>query len=189
MTLSELLNRRQPALCERWLDAILRDYGPVTAARWRQERDPFANPVGHALSTGLPEILEAVVAGQGLGERALAALQEIVRVRSVQDFTPSRSVSFVCLLRRAVRDELAAELAGGEHAAELADLDGRVEQLALLAFDVYVGLREELFRIRQEELRRSVASILRRWNGGAVPDAASDDLVRLSSPPDGGVRR
>ena len=188
MTLQDLLSQRQPAVCERWLDAILRDYGPVTAARWRKERDPFANPVGHALSTGLPEILDAVARGQGLGERALSALQEIVRVRSVQDFTPSRAVSFVCLLRRAVRDELAAGLAGGEHDAELAELDGRIEQLALLAFDTYVGLREDLFRIRQEELRRSVASILRRWHGGVVPDEASDDLVRLS-PTSGGPRR
>jgi hypothetical protein len=175
-------------VCERWLDAILRDYGPVTAARWRKEQDPFANPVGHALSTGLPELLDAIARGQGYGERALAALQEIVRVRSVQDFTPSRAVGFVCLLRRAVRDELAAAPAGGGLEAELTELDRRIEQLALLAFDTYVGLREELFRIRQEELRRSVGSILRRWHGGAVPDAASEDLVRLS-PTSGGARR
>jgi hypothetical protein len=189
MALRELLAQRQGAVCERWMDAALRDYGPVTAARWRHEQDPFANPVGHTLSTGLPDLLDAIVGGGGPGERALSALQEIVRVRSVQDFAPSRAVGFVYLLRRAVRDELAAELAGGAHVAELAELDARIEQLALLAFDAYVGLREELFRIRQEELRRSVASILRRWNGGSVPDDATDDLVRLSQPARGSERR
>jgi hypothetical protein len=189
MALRELLAKRQPALCDRWLDAVLGEYGPVTAARWRQERDPFANPIGHALSTGLPELVAAVASDRGPDERALSALQEIIRIRSVQDFTPSRAVGFVYLLRRAVREELAAELAGGAHASELAELEARIEQLALLAFDAYVAQREEMFRLRQEELKRSVASILRRWNGGVVPEDASEDLVRLSPLAGGGQRR
>ena len=79
MTLQELLSQRQPAVCERWLDAILRDYGPVTAARWRKEQDPFANPVGHALSTGLPELLDAIALralGRSLEAKVCAAFAE-----------------------------------------------------------------------------------------------------------------
>ena len=170
MTLRDLLAQRAPAERGRWLDAVLSEYGPVTAARWRSERDPFANPVGHALSTGLPALFAGVASDRGPDERALSALQEIVRIRSVQDLSPSRAIGFVLLLRRAVRQELAAELAGGAHAEGLADLDRRIEQLALLAFDAYVAVREEMFRLRQEELKRSVSSILRRWNGGIVPD-------------------
>jgi hypothetical protein len=189
MALRDLLAQRRPALCGRWLDAVLGEYGPVTAARWRTERDPFANPIGHALSTGLPELVAAVASERGPDDRALSALQEIVRIRSVQDLSPSRAVGFVYLLRRAVREELAAELSGGAHAADLEALDAQIEQLALLAFDAYVALREEMFRLRQEELKRSVASILRRWNGGAVPEDASEDLVRLSPLTGGGARR
>jgi hypothetical protein len=189
MSLRQLLIERRSALCERWLDAVLREYGEVTAARWRQERDRFANPIGHALSSGLPEILDAVVAGRQPGERAMAALEGIVRIRSVQDLAPSRAVGFVYLLRRAIREELAAELAGGAHAADLAELDARVEQLALVAFDTYVALREETYRLRQEELRRSVASILRRWGGGELPLEVSEDVVRLGRPPGPGERR
>lgn len=189
MALRELLAERRAAVCERWLEAVLAEYGPVTAARWRQERNRFANPIGHALSAGLPELLAAAAGDRELDDQTTSALEEIVRIRSVQDFTPSRAVGFVYHLRAALRDELAPELSGGAHAAELAQLDARIEQLALVAFDTYVSIREQMFRLRQEELKRSVASILRRWNGGELPAAASDEVVRLSPPAGHGERR
>lgn len=189
MALRDLLAERRSAICERWLDAVLGEYGPETASRWRRERDRFANPIGHALSAALPELLAVVTSDRELDERTELALEEIVRIRSIQDFTPSRAVGFVYLLRGAVRDELAAELAGGAHAADLAALDARVEELALVAFDTYVLLRERIFRLRQEELKRSVASILRRWGGGELPAEISEDVVRLAPPPDRGERR
>lgn len=181
MSLRELLIEKRPALCARWIDAVLGEYGEVTAARWRKEKDRFANPIGHALSDGLPELLDAVVEG-ATGERAMTALEDIVRIRSVQDLAPSKAVGFVYLLRGAIRQELGDALAHGAHAAELAELDARVEQLALVAFDTYVGLREHAYQLRQEELRRSVASILRRWGGGELPQEVSEDVVRLGRP-------
>ncbi len=189
MSLRELLIEKRPALCARWLDAVLAEYGEVTAARWRKEKDRFANPIGHALSDGLPELFDAVAAGHGVGERAMTALEDIVRIRSVQDLAPSRAVGFVFHLRGVVRRELEAALAGGAHAAELAELDARLEQLALVAFDTYVALREHTYQLRQEELRRSVASILRRWGGGELPLEVSEDVVKLGRPPGPGERR
>lgn len=188
MTLQDLLAGRQAAVCGRWLDAILAGYGEVTAARWRREKDPFANPVGQALTAGLPPLLEAVLRDGEPAAGAVTALDAIVRIRSVQELTPSRAVSFVSLLRDAVRQELAQDLAGGAHAGALADLDARVERLQLLAFDAYVRVREQLFRLRQDELKRSVASILRRWHGEAGPEMPMD-VVRLSPPPAPGGRR
>jgi hypothetical protein len=189
MALRDLLAERASQICGRWLQAVLAEYGAATAGRWRQERDPFANPIGHALSTGLPALLGAVTRDRALSEQELSSLEGIVRIRSVQGLAPSRAVAFVYLLRRALRDELAPELAGGAHAAELAAVDERIEALALVAFDTYVGLREQLFHLRQEELKRSVASILRRWHGGEIPGGASEDVVRLSPPPGARERR
>ena len=182
MALRDLLAERRSAICERWLDAVLAEYGPATATRWRREPDRFANPIGHALATGLPRLFAAATGDDPLDERAAAGLEEIVRIRTIQDFTPSAAVGFPCHLRAAVRDELGPELADGRHAAALAELDARIERLVFLAFDTYVSLREEMFRLRQEELKRSVASILRRWNGGELSGAATDDVVRLSPP-------
>ncbi|HUL58595.1 MAG TPA: RsbRD N-terminal domain-containing protein [Anaeromyxobacteraceae bacterium] len=176
MTLRERLDERRAAVCDRWLDAVLAEYGALTASRWRREQDAFANPVGHALRTGLPALLEAVLAGGDLAGAA-EPLEPIVRIRSVQGLAPSRAVAFVFRLRDAIRGELGVEPAGAGEGAALAEIDGRIEQLALLAFDAYVRLRDQMHRIRQEELRRSVASIVRRWNG-VLPEP-STDLVTL----------
>jgi hypothetical protein len=188
MALRELLIEREAAVCGRWLDAILAEYGALTATRWRKEKDAFANPVGHALTAGLPVMFEALVVRGEVSAEAVSALEDIVRIRSVQELSPGRAVGFVFLLRDAVRQELAAELEGGAHAGALAALDARLERLALLGFDAYVGFREQVYRLRQEELKRSVGSILRRWHGGELPES-DPDLVRLDPPPDPGHRR
>jgi RsbT co-antagonist protein rsbRD N-terminal domain len=187
MTLADLLLERQDALCSRWLDAILAGYGEPTASRWRREKDPFRNPVGHTLEAALPALV-ASVSREALPEEAAAALREIVRIRSVQDLSPSRAVGFVWLLRDAIRAELGEELSGGARAEELARVERRIERLALEAFDTYVALREQVFRLRQEELKRSVASILRRWHGGEIPEPGAEALAELS-PPLAGARR
>jgi hypothetical protein len=188
MALRTLLEDRRSAVCLRWLDAVLADYGPETGVRWRQERDRFANPVGSALAAGLPELYEAVVGVDGASERAAVALEEIVRIRSVQPLAPSRAIGFVFRLREAIRAELAAELAAGAQAAALEEVERRIENLALLAVDVYARCREQVFRVRQEELKRSVASILRRWRVEEIPEN-DPDLVSLSAPGDRPERR
>lgn len=184
MKLADLLAERKGAICGRWLEAVLAEYGPLTASRWRREPDPFANPVGHALATGLPELLAAVTREGELPREAAEALDAIVRIRSVQDLAPSQAVAFVWLLRDALHAELADELSGGTYAQELAAVECRIEQLALSAFDTYVSLREQVFRLRQEELKRSVASILRRWHGGEIPEPEAQALAQLSPPRD-----
>ncbi len=187
MTLRELMIEKKAALCERWLDAVLAEYGALTASRWRKQRDRFANPVGHALSVGLPEIFEAVVRDGEPPADAVAALEGIVRIRNVQDLSPSRAVGFLYKLRDAIRDELGVELMAAQ-AADLAEVEGRIESLMSLAFDTYVRLREQIFRLRQDELKRSVASLLRRWHGSELPEP-DPEVVQLSPPPANGVRR
>src|SRR5512138_2087514 len=136
MGLADLLSERQGAICARWLEAVLAGYGEPTATRWLRDRDPFRNPVGHALATGLPALLAAVARGGEPTEEEAAALEGIVRIRAVQDLAPSKAVAFAWLLRDAIRAELAEELAGGAHAEELAALERRIESLGLRAFDV-----------------------------------------------------
>ena len=203
MTLQALLIERRAPLCRRWLEAILRDYGDLTAARWLRQRDQFANPVGHTLAAALPVLLEAVAGDGEPAAGALSALEAVVRIRSVQNLAPSRAVGFVQRLRDAIREELAPELAGGAFAADLAAVEARIERLTSFAIDTYVGLREQVFRLRQQELKRGVASILRQWHGGemaggagavgeaATPDSslASPEVVQLTRPASRGERR
>ena len=76
------------------------------------------------------------------------ALDSIIRIRAVQDFTPSEAVSFVFLVKTIVLQELGNQIEVGE----LQDFYNNIDRIALIAFDVYMGCREDLFEVRVREV-------------------------------------
>jgi hypothetical protein len=79
---------------------------------------------------------------------AARALEGVVRIRAVQNFSASEAVGFVLLLKPALRAELPA---GPEIEA---DLDRRIDQIALAAFDLYARCREQIYEVRLREAGR-----------------------------------
>lgn len=153
MGLDEALRARRTVILERWLQAVLGTYPAETARFLAGVADPFGNPVGHTLRTGLARLLDVLAAEPAAAELA-AAVDGIVRIRAVQDFAPSAAVGFVHALRGILREELGgAALADAERAV----LDAGIDRMALAAFDVYMQCREKLFEIRVRELREARA--------------------------------
>jgi hypothetical protein len=60
-------------------------------------------------------------------------------------------------------------------AADLAELDERVDRIALMAFDIYVRCRDQVCELRINEVKRRVSWVLDRM-GQRSPDA---ELVEL----------
>jgi hypothetical protein len=156
MTLSGRLREKSPAIAERWLEGALADYPADSAAVFRRQKDPFGNPVGHALRVGTRAAVEALLAGQE-PDAVCAHLDEIVKMRAVQEFQPSRAISFVFLLKEAIRAELAAEDPGEALSSELAEFGRRIDLVALGAFDLYMHHRGRVYELRINEVKRSVA--------------------------------
>ena len=181
MKLSELMTQKQEPLCGRWLQAILAEYGEKAATAWRLNKDPFTNPVGHAFRTEAPKLVEWSARGGEVAEAA-SALEPILRIRAIQDLSASQAVGFVFKLRELVRAELASELAGGALDAELAALDRQVEAMGMVAFDVYVACRERFYNVRVNELKRSVAMLVRRYGLTDPAEAASPPAPAASHP-------
>lgn len=169
MSLGDLLRRKREQLVQEWLARIVETYSAHTAHFLVNEGDPLRNPVGHALKQGLPILLDAV-AGTLDVARAGPGLEDIVRIRAVQDFTPSQAISFVFLLKPIVRSAAGKQPADGLAADDLQALEDRVDRLALLAFDLFVNCREKIFAIQAEEAKRSV-HVLKR----AHPEFGSPD--------------
>jgi hypothetical protein len=86
-------------------------------------------------------------------------LDNIVRIRAIQDFTASQAVSFPFLLKQIIRAEFEPDAL--PYSEELAALEARIDELALLAFDLYVKCREQVFEIKANEIKRR-AFILER---------------------------
>jgi hypothetical protein len=104
-----VLSEQKRALLEKWLERTLATYPSQTLRFLQGEKDRFRNPVGHTLREGLATLLDELT-GEMDPARIGPALESIVRLRAVQDFTPSQAVGFVYLLREILQEESA----GGE---------------------------------------------------------------------------
>ena len=165
--LPELLKRRAEAIAARWYDAVLAEYPEQTYAAWKRESDRFANPVGHSLKVGTRTILDAVLEGAD-AETLRGAMAEIVRIRAVQQMSPSAAVGFVFRLKDAIRAELGDELRNGSLHEEMVEMEQRVDALALAAFDVFTEQRELVSELRINELKRNIPWATGRTNRGVV---------------------
>ena len=152
--LKQLLIQRKSSILQRWIDLIIETYPADTSKLMKQERDPFINPVGHTLTSETGALYEGLLRGDEV-DRLSTHLDKIIQVRSVQDFSPSRAVAVVPLLKEAVRKEI--EQSGMAHLqgmVEWLEFDARIDQLSVLAFDLYAKYRERIYEIRIAEMRK-----------------------------------
>jgi hypothetical protein len=146
------LQERRAAVIDRWKALTLAVYPERAAEFIVREPDRFRNPVGHLVGENL-EILYDGLLADAPAETMRAALDGIVRIRAVQDLSPSAAVGFVFLLKQAVCEELSG--GDGDPAAEIepAGLFDRIDRLALQAFDLFMRCREQIYDLRVREIR------------------------------------
>ena len=149
MNIESLLAPKKKAIVQKWTDQVLDSYGSPDF--FKKQKDRFANPIGSTISGGLQNLYAILVEGGDL-EEAAKPLEDIIKIRAVQDFSPSAAVSFVYLLKNIVRDELAREKSREEAVSDLGQLDARIDRIALMAFDFYMNCRERLHQIRINEI-------------------------------------
>lgn len=161
--LTSALALKKRAIVEAWLARTLQSYPEHTYRFLSQETDPFRNPVGHALAAALPALFDRVIEGVEAA-RTSDILDPVVRIRAVQDFSAAQAVAFIFLLKRVMRETLGDELRCDPQGEALATIEARIDDIALLAFDLFMKCREQLYEIRANETRRRLF-VLDRMRG------------------------
>lgn len=161
MPLTAHLAEKKSAILGRWLNMIYESYPPETAIFLRKEKNRFDNPAGYRISEGLEGLYGALLQEMER-DQVLACLDEIIRIRALQNFTPSQALAFIFLLKIVIREELSGEIQTENLALELLDLESRIDGLALLGFDVYTKRREKIFEIKADEAKRRVSGLMRK---------------------------
>lgn len=149
MSLSTELLEKKVEIAEQWLDQSLRVF--VTSGFFKTRKDRIGNPIGFIFTEGLKEIL-AVLSEDADLAAVHNPLEKILKVNAVQDFKPSQAVSFVFKIKGIVRELIEKSDSGAAAIIELPGFDGKVDQVALMAFDIYMQCRERLHQIRIREL-------------------------------------
>ena len=172
MGVENLLATHKDAIVKNWFDHVVNTYPPDTARFLLNKRDPFDNPVGAATMRGLGAIIDELVGSPDPDELA-KHLDSIIRIRAIQSFTPSQAVGFVFFLKGIIRETLAGspEASGGIN--DLPAMDAKIDQLSLIAFDIYMQCREKIYELRANESRNRFFKSFER--AGLITETPDDN--------------
>ena len=155
------MSRKRTGIVEKWFDRILDTYPEDTSRFLKKEKDPFANPVRHSILKGIEGLYDELLEEGERPEALTAFLDNVIRIRSVQDFSPSQALAFIFSLKAVIREVLGKEIREARLYDQLLSMESRVDALALRAFDVYMGCREEIYELRVNEVKRQREQALR----------------------------
>lgn len=144
-------------IAEGWMDAIIRSYPPQSVASMLREKDPFRNPVGHAFRGGVRVLTEELFGAMD-AQRITPALESIIQIRAVQDFSPSEAIAFVFALKKTLREEPCGSL------EDMRELEERIDSLALAAFNLYMRCREKIHEVQMGEVKRKVGLLEKMYS-------------------------
>jgi hypothetical protein len=150
MNVSEALKNNKDKIFLLWTERTLDSY--ISSDFFKRSLDQFANPVGANIRAGLTRLFSLIVSGAEPDELA-EPLDQIIRIRAVQEFTPSQAVAPILDLKGVVRQVFSAEKEYRHLLSELTAFDCDVDRAALKAFDLYMECRDRLHKARIRELK------------------------------------
>lgn len=150
MDLAEAFRNYKEKIIDRWVEYTLSTY--QSSGFFIKERDIFANPVGGNIREGLKRLFALLIKGADVKDM-LPSLEQIIKIRSVQEFSPSQAVAPLNAVKHITREILAADKERCHLVAELYDFEFAVDLAVLAAFDMYMQCREQLYRTRIQEIK------------------------------------
>jgi hypothetical protein len=145
----EQLALHKNTIVEKWFARVMNTYPAETARFLRSQKDPFANPVGQTTFNGLNTVIGLL--GTDLNTSAArAALDPIMRIRAIQDFSPAQATCFVFDLKGVIRAVIPPDR---QTTSEMTMIERRIDELALIAFDIYMQCREKLYELKANEVK------------------------------------
>ena len=150
MEIREALAQKKKDILALWIERTLDTY--TSPGFFKKAVDPFANPVGSNISMGLTQLFEALIEGKG-ADAYIQPLDQVVRIRAVQEFTPGQAVAPLLELKWVIKQVFSANKSTQALLGGLDHLDCEIDRIALAAFDIYSECREQLYRNRVAELK------------------------------------
>ena len=132
-------------ILEKWIEKVAESHPQSAAALRTPKPDPFRNPIAYTIRKGLAQLWEQLQ-GEMNPDAIDSALDNMLRIRAVQDMSASQAASFVIPLRAILRQ------VPGTFDLDL--LDNRIDQLAPAAWEKYMQCRDQVRAARLHEAAR-----------------------------------
>ena len=162
MASEDILSVRREQAIQKWTDEVFSLYPFETTGFIRTKKDQFANPVGFATREAAALLFDAIRGADVDMEAVHSALGNLVRIRAVQDMRPDQAVGVLFLFKPILRELFLVDMLAEGRLDGYLEMESRLDSLALVAFNMYIGDRERVYAERVAEQRRG-DSQLRRW--------------------------
>ena len=176
--LKDLLADKRSVIIEKWFKEALKTYSSEERSFLRRQKNEFANPVGVTIRQVLDRLYDVLLEEANRNQVA-SSLEPMIHIQAVQDFSPSRAVSFLPALKKIIRDETANGVFENSLEEGLWQLNAEIDQWVLLAFDLYMGCREKIFRIRLRQRGETEPGSCRLKRGDREPSEVPDSKINL----------
>jgi hypothetical protein len=161
MKLNDLLIKKKSSILNHWLKILLETYSSDARRFFTKQKDQFANPVGTTLKRELERLYDLYLQEWDTNQIS-SVLENIIRLRAIQDFIPSQAVSFIFELKTIIRAELKNDIKNHDLQDEVLKMEMAIDRLALLGFDVYSNCRQRLYEIRVNEVKNQISGFMRK---------------------------
>ncbi len=176
------LTENRDAILESWFERVLESYPTETGKYLGRKTNAFANPVGAALRECLAGILDFLIEGGEIAELD-RHVEQFVKVRAVQEFTPAGGMAWVFLLKNVLRERLDGRLGDPGTVRALLDFESNVDGVALICFGHYAEAREKLHQIAAASNYRQTHVLVERMNKMSAERMKARGLPVEDEPP------
>ena len=149
--LQNFLKQNRESILQKWYHQTVSTYEPEMVRFLKKEKNQFSNPVRNIIHTSLETILDGLL--NGLGVEEYHGLEELIKIRAVQDFSPSEALSFLFDLKKIIRTELINSDQKSDMFSETCMLDEKFDTLFFQAFDLYNNCRMKIHEIKITEIK------------------------------------
>ncbi|MFW6053062.1 MAG: RsbRD N-terminal domain-containing protein [Desulfosalsimonas sp.] len=156
----EIISANRDRWISKWFEALMRSYPEESAGFFKDTRDPFSNPVGAALEKGIRDLFDVVAADVFDSRAAHDALEPMIKVRSLQEFSPSEALGFIAEIKKIIKQDPAAKQQTKTEAERIDRIADNADRALLAAFDIYMDCKKHVYNLRARQARDSVRQLL-----------------------------
>jgi hypothetical protein len=157
--IKELILEKKSTIVNNWIQSIYETYPSETSNFLRDQKNRFSNPVGHAIADCAEKILDVLIESFDI-QKIKIVLQELIKIRAVQDFSPSHAVGFIFLLKNSILSQLKDKIENDNICEEYLLIESQIDGITMAAFDTYMEAREKLFQIHINEIKSRSQNII-----------------------------
>lgn len=169
---------KKQRLAKNWFSVIINTYPAESKAFFGKNKDLFANPVGNTIKRSIDRLTHEVLLPDMNRDHVKEALEPIVRIRAVQEFSISNALAFIFAFKTIFRKENPLLSQTEEGRLYLEGLDANIDETVLMALDIYMSCKHTIYTLRINEAKKNVRQLLIKKNLMCELPEAGVEIIR-----------